>query len=144
MGVVILTARLIEDLLKLTVDALVSANRNDNATREAFTQSFVDNARAQFPQYNVVVIHPPHSVRGAHVHQHYELGMTEGTCGYEIYFSKIGDPFGLVNEGDGGYINWGFIGYNQDGNIIWINMPEPQPKEPPEPRPPRPPRGGGE
>jgi hypothetical protein len=121
---------LIIDLLNVVKEAL-TANENDNEKREAFTQKFVNDARVQFSDYNVVIIHPPHRVYGHSTHQHYELPMTVGTCGYEVYFSKIGDPFGLVNEGDGGYINWAFIGYNRDENTIWINMPEPEPKPKP-------------
>lgn len=111
-------AALIAALLK-GVAAAVGAIQNDNEKREKFTQDFVDKARIDFPDYNVVIIHPPHSRDGTWIHQHYELPMTVGTCGYEVYFSKIGDQFSLTNNGDGGYINWAFIGYNRDGNRIW-------------------------
>ena len=118
------------------VEKALEWNEDDNNKREQYTQQFVEQARAQFPYYNVVIIHPPHRVYGHSTHQHYELPMTVGTCGYEVYFSKIGDLFGLVNEGDGGYINWAFIGYTRDENTIWINMPEPEPN-------PNPGNGGG-
>jgi hypothetical protein len=119
------------------VEKALEWNSDDNNKREQYTQQFVEQARAQFPYYNVVIIHPPHIPLGKWIHQYYELPMTVGTCGYDVYFSRSGDPFGLVNEGDGGYINWAFSGYTQDGNRIWINMSEPA-----EPNP-NPGNGGG-
>lgn len=93
--------------------------KDDNQKREQFTKNFVDEARKQYPDYNIVIIHTPHSREGNFIHEHHELPMTVGTCGYEAYFSKIGEPFSLENQGDGGYINWAFAGYQRDGKRIW-------------------------
>jgi hypothetical protein len=92
---------------------------NDNKKREAYTQQFVQQAGQKYPGYNVVICHPGHRVSGANIHQHYELPMTVGTCGYDIYFSKKGKQFTFVNQGDGGFINWAFNGeFNRNGNTL--------------------------
>jgi hypothetical protein len=92
---------------------------SDEKKREEFTQQFVADAQAQFPEYNVVIIHTAHETWGTWVHEHHELGMAIGTCGYDAYFSIKGQGFSLRNNGDGGYINWAFAGeFNRDGNFI--------------------------
>jgi hypothetical protein len=92
---------------------------NDNKKREAYTQQFVQQASQKYPRYNVVICHPNHRVSGATIHQHYELPMTLGTCGYDIYFSQKGKQFTFVNQGDGGFINWAFNGeFNRNGNTL--------------------------
>src|SRR4051794_14725716 len=111
-------AKAFANLVKIVENSIKLALKNDGEKREAFTQEFAKKAREQYPNYNVVIIHTPHDREGVWIHQHHELPMTVGTCGYEVYFSRIGDPFSLTNNGDGGYINWAFIGYNRDGNRI--------------------------
>ena len=92
---------------------------NDNGKREAFTKGFVEHASQLYPNYNVVVVHVTHRVEGDYTHQHYELPMTVGTCGYEIYFSQMGRPFTFVLEGDGGFINWAFSGeFTRNGGTL--------------------------
>jgi hypothetical protein len=71
----------------------------DDKNREAYTQQFVQRASQKYPGYNVVICHPNHKVSGANIHQHYELPMTVGTCGYDIYFSQKGKQFTFVNQG---------------------------------------------
>jgi hypothetical protein len=118
-------------LIKGIVDA-------DNKKREAFTQHFVDEVSKQFPKCNVVIVHPQHKVAGPHVvHQHHEVPMTVGTCGYDSYCSPKGQPFTFENLGDGGYINWAFAGeFNRNGNSLTaITAPL---HVPPRPVPPRP------
>ena len=89
----------------------------DDPKRERFTQDFVKKAKEDFPDYNVVIIHPKHNREGNFIHQHYELPISlKRTIGYEVYFSKKGELFSLKNLGDGGFINWAFNGYNRDGN----------------------------
>ncbi len=95
------------------VHAWVEAIGEDNKKREAFTSWYVDEAVKQYPDYNVVIIHTNHGVVGNYVKEHYELPMTFGTCGYEIYFARHGDTFALTNNGDGGYLNWAYNGYFQ-------------------------------
>jgi hypothetical protein len=96
------------------------AQGNDNDKRTAFTQQFVQQASGQYPDYNVVICHPQHQANGPQViHQHYELGMTVGTCGYDVYFSKKGQAFTFNNQGDGGFINWAFEGeFDRNGNQL--------------------------
>ena len=84
---------------------------NDNNKREAYTQQFVQQASKQFPNCNFVICHTQHKVAGPQVvHQHHELGMTVGTCGYDSYCSPMGQPFIFENQGDGGYLNWAYAG----------------------------------
>src|SRR5271165_6366427 len=70
---------------------------DENKKREAYTQQFVQEASKKYPRYNVVICHPNHTVspgKGSYVvHQHFELGMTSGTCGYDVYFAPKGKPF---------------------------------------------------
>ena len=101
------------------IAAKVAIN-NDNKKREAYTQQFVQQASQKYPGYNLVVCHPRHTVSGANViHQHYELPMTVGTCGYDIYFDQKGKPFTFVNQGDAGFLNWAFNGeFNRNGNTL--------------------------
>ena len=93
---------------------------NDNNKREAFTQQFVQQTSKQFPNWNVVICHPQHSVAGPHVvHEHHELAMTVGTCGYDSYCSPKGQPFTFDNQGDGGYLNWAYAGeFSRNGNTL--------------------------
>jgi hypothetical protein len=99
---------------------------DDNKKREQYTQSFVNQASKSYPQWNVVICHPGHTATpnekspNTYVrHQHLELGMTVGTCGYDVYFSPKGKAFQFVNQGDGGFINWAFSGeFSRNGNTI--------------------------
>jgi hypothetical protein len=114
-------------ILGISVAAVIIAKEisNDNAKREAYTKTFADTASKKYPHYNVVICHPNHTVSpapgiGSHViHQHFELGMAAGTCGYDVYFSRKGKPFTFVNQGDGGFLNWAFNGeFTQKGNTL--------------------------
>lgn len=105
---------------------IVTRINGDNQKREAYTQKFVTNASKQTPHWNVVICHPNHTATpdekapNTYVrHQHVELGMAFGTCGYDIYFSPKGKPFTFVNHGDGGFINWAFNGeFSRNGGTI--------------------------
>ena len=99
-----------------------------NAKRIRFVQDYVTEARKRYSNYNVVIIDTPHDRDGIFVHQHVEMYYTVGpitkSIGYEIYFSKFGDPFWLENLGDGGYINWSYDGsFERDGNRISAIVP---------------------
>jgi hypothetical protein len=86
---------------------------DETAKREAFTKGFVEQAGQQHPDYNVVIVHPPHTASGEYIHQHQELPMDPAgirTIGYDIYLAKKGRPFSLELHGDGGYINWAYVG----------------------------------
>jgi hypothetical protein len=116
--VVIASASLIVGIANGIMGWLGAVGR-DNEKRETFTKTFVEEAHKQFPDYNVVIIHTHHSTWGTWIHQHVELPMTIGTCGYEIYFSVRGQGFTLANHGDGGYINWAYYGeYERNGGSI--------------------------
>ncbi|MBD2608896.1 hypothetical protein H6G81_31360 [Scytonema hofmannii FACHB-248] len=116
--IVIASVSLIVGLANGIMGWLAAIGR-DNEKREAFTRNFVEEAHKQFPDYNVVIIHTQHSTWGTWIHQHVELPMTIGTCGYEIYFSVRGQGFTLANNGDGGYLNWAYYGeYTRNSNSI--------------------------
>ncbi len=97
-----------------------NARANDGQRLEAFTQEFVKAALQNHPDYNVVVSHNGGQVWGAGaIHQHVEIPMTVGTCGYEVYFFPRGRQFVFKRNGDGGYINWALGGYfNQNGDTV--------------------------
>ncbi len=102
------------------IQAIIEPISEDDPKRERFTQEFVKKAREDYPDYNVVLIHPEHKTEGTSIHQHHELQISLGrTIGYEIYFSKKGDSFSLENLGDGGFINWAYDGYNREGMRIF-------------------------
>jgi hypothetical protein len=98
---------------------VVGIFRADDQKREAFTQNFVGQAAQQNPNFNVVIVHPAHRVSGDHIHQHVELPMSVGTCGYEVYLAQKGRPFTFVLEGDGGFINWAYDGeFNRNDKTL--------------------------
>ena len=114
-------------LLAISAAVIITTKINgDDQKRAAFTNKFVTDASKQTPHWNVVMCHTSHTATpdpkapGSYVrHQHVELGMTLGTCGYDIYFSPKGKPFTFVNHGDGGFINWAFNGeFNRNGNTL--------------------------
>jgi hypothetical protein len=94
-------------ILGTSVAAAIIAKEisGDNAKREAYTKTFADTASQKYPHYNVVICHPNHTVspppgKGSYViHQHFELGMSVGTCGYDVYFSRKGKAFTFINQG---------------------------------------------
>ncbi|MBW4608159.1 MAG: hypothetical protein KME22_13285 [Hassallia sp. WJT32-NPBG1] len=94
---------------------------NDNDKRAAFTQRTIAELSQKYPGYNFVITHHKGSkAEGPGVrHDHVELPMAVGSCGYEIFGSPKGQPFKFVLNGDGGYINWAFSGdFNRDGNTL--------------------------
>ena len=120
-----ITAELIDELVNETFSLITDITDLDGK-RSSFTKYYVTEARKKYPDYNVVIIHTKHNRDGIFIHQHEELNylLDIKSIGYEIYFSKIGDPFWLENLGDGGYINWAYDGYfERDGNRITASVP---------------------
>jgi hypothetical protein len=114
--------RAVAAILRAITDNII---KNENAGREKFTTTFVDEASREYPDYNVVIIHPDHDVSGEFTHQHRELNMDLigiRTVGYDIYFARKTRAFSLTNKGDGGFINWAFSGdfirEGKDGKTI--------------------------
>ena len=105
---------------------IMAAISADDDKRGKFTLQFVTSSSKKFPQWNVVICHPGQKVTpdqnapNSYVrHRHIELGMSVGTCGYDVYYSPMGKPFQFVNQGDGGYINWAYYGqFTRNGNTI--------------------------
>ncbi len=103
------------------VAELAISFKHDKKMREEFTKQFVAKASAQYLYHNVVISHNGGKISGNYVtHQHFELRVSNGTIGYEIYFSPKGKPFEFVRNGDGGYINWAYCGEftRKDNNTI--------------------------
>ncbi|KAG9219668.1 hypothetical protein CCMSSC00406_0006010 [Pleurotus cornucopiae] len=86
----------------------------DKAARSRFTQDLVGKLHAQHPNFNWIACHTKHDTkfdgkRGVdwdHRHQEFDVKIG-GTVGYEIYNAKSGKFF---RKGDGGYLNWAYIG----------------------------------
>lgn len=94
---------------------------SDNDKRAAFTQRMVAELSQKYPSYNFVITHHRSSKAEGPgvVHDHVELPMAVGSCGYEIFASPKGQSFKFVLNGDGGYINWAFGGdLNRNGNTL--------------------------
>lgn len=102
------------------VNAKIQAEASDKEKRSIFTQDFIKEASLECPDHNIVIIHPPHTREGRWRHEHVEETLSGGNkIGFDVYFSRKGEPFFLENKGDGGYLNWAFTGYKRDGNQIW-------------------------
>ncbi len=109
-------------IVEILIDKLSGIEMADNDKRQQFVQDQIDQFTQQYPNYNIVICHPPCDVddgagfgvdpqyRALIYHQHFELGMTVGTCGYDLYMAEQGKSFHFHNNGDGGWINWGFSG----------------------------------
>jgi hypothetical protein len=98
-----------------------SLQASDNDKRAAFTQRMIAELNQKYPNYNFIISHHRSSKAEGPgiVHNHVELPMAVGSCGYEIFASPKGQPFKFVLNGDGGYINWAFSGnFNRDGNTL--------------------------
>lgn len=108
--------------LALGVTSFVrSLQASDNDKRAAFTQRMVAELSQKHPGYNFVITHHRSSKAEGPgvVHDHVELPMAVGSCGYEIFGSPKGQPFKFVLNGDGGFINWAFSGdFNRDGKTL--------------------------
>ncbi|KAJ8519983.1 hypothetical protein ONZ45_g3104 [Pleurotus djamor] len=86
----------------------------DKAARSQFTQDLVSRMHAAHPNFNWIICHTKHTYkfdgrRGVdwdHRHQEFDIKLG-GTIGYEIYNLKSGE---FTRQGDGGYLNWAYIG----------------------------------
>ncbi|KAF7433739.1 hypothetical protein PC9H_005704 [Pleurotus ostreatus] len=88
--------------------------KQDKEDRSTFTQHLVQQLHSEHPDFNWIVCHTKHDykwdgkqgVDWAHKHQEFDIKIG-GTIGYEIYNAKSGKFF---RKGDGGYLNWAYIG----------------------------------
>lgn len=104
-----------------SIAELTISLKHDKKKREEFTKQYVAKASEKYPYHNVVISHNGGKVSGSYVtHLHFELRVSNGTIGYEIYLSPKGKPFEFVRNGDGGYINWAYSGefMRKDNNTI--------------------------
>jgi hypothetical protein len=125
------------DAIKLTVDGIIAAFHaiqdtiaRDKYMRSGFTQEAVAKLRGSHPKMNFVICHTGHhynfpGVKGKDwYHDHRELKVhfpIGSTIGYEIYGFGAGEFF---REGDGGYLNWAYIGNvkssdNNGGHVVF-------------------------
>jgi len=86
----------------------------DKDMRGKWTSSMVSQFKQKYPHFNFVVCHTEHKtdfkgVKGKDWgHKHEELNVSfHKTIGYEIYWFKEGT---FRRIGDGGYLNWAYIG----------------------------------
>ncbi|KAL0955224.1 hypothetical protein HGRIS_004126 [Hohenbuehelia grisea] len=105
--------------------------KQDKLNRGEFTKNLVSQMHQQHPDFNWIVCHTKHTYkfdgqRGVdwdHRHQEFDIKVG-GTIGYEIYNLKSGD---FTRQGDGGYLNWAYIGNikttDQGGKHIVFNKP---------------------
>ncbi|RDB14950.1 hypothetical protein Hypma_016151 [Hypsizygus marmoreus] len=86
----------------------------DKNKRSGFTQDLVKQMNSKNSKLNYVVCHTKHKTAfdgtqgtdWGHSHQEFDIKVG-GTVGYEIYWAKSGK---FTREGDGGYLNWAYIG----------------------------------
>ncbi|RDB16535.1 hypothetical protein Hypma_002708 [Hypsizygus marmoreus] len=98
----------------------------DKDKRTHFTQDVIDQLNTKDPTLNYIMCHVKHSTafdgeKGTdwgHSHQELDIDLG-GTIGYEIYWAKSGT---FTREGDGGYINWAYVGNvvskSADGKVL--------------------------
>jgi hypothetical protein len=123
------------------VYGIIKQAKKDPARRETFVNDTLNQASKTFPGYNVVVVHTAHTIYPAfgqppwgsndYLHQHYEFDVCCGTIGYEVYLVKQGKPFDFTLNGDGGYLNWGWIGdfsWDQNTKTLYSRVYAPGPQ----------------
>jgi hypothetical protein len=105
---------------------------HEHSRESAYTQSTIYQQFSATPYKNVIVYHDQGSTWNFNnwIHMHYELplGFAGKTQGYEIYVFDSGN---FTLAGDGGWINWAFIGNwirdPPDSNFVTFNqIPCPQ------------------
>ena len=108
-------------LIARDISRIISNLKNhNNKVKSDFTYAFVTQAVQKYPGWSVAILHKA-KTSGNAVHQHVEVPLTIGTYGYEVYFVKPGTHFDIWRVGDGGYINWAFVGtWKQKNNHIWV------------------------
>lgn len=74
------------------------------------SKNYVAEATKKYSNQDFVISHNGGEIEGEHVHGHVELDVTGGTIGYKIFASIKGKPFSIVRKGEGGYINWDYVG----------------------------------
>ncbi|KAJ3517421.1 hypothetical protein NMY22_g13969 [Coprinellus aureogranulatus] len=100
--------------IKLGNELFVDISSSRQYNRDLFAKELVAYGRKQWGEFNWVICHSPHSYMwmGSRSvdweHWHYELDVYgAGTIGYELYWAREG-VFTL--NGDGGFINWAYVG----------------------------------
>jgi hypothetical protein len=107
--------------LEKIIARLVTDLKKGNKIKADFTKNFVTEAAKKYPGYSVAIVHKVSKTTGKAIHQHVEVPLPIGTYGYEVYFAKPGTRFDIWRKGDGGYINWSYIGaWKVKGNHIWV------------------------
>ena len=114
-------ASLILGIGAITFAVVHSLQGDDNQKRSDFTGRMIEELNREYPDYNAVITHHGGSTAEGPgvVHDHVELPMAVGSCGYEVFLSPKGQPFKFVLNGDGGFINWAYGGdFNRDDNTL--------------------------
>ncbi|KAL0948796.1 hypothetical protein HGRIS_008926 [Hohenbuehelia grisea] len=113
------------------VNKIQDGIKKDNIARGDFTQHLVRDMHQKYPQFNWIICHVKHTTKfdgkqgvdWGHRHQEFDIKVG-GTIGYEIYNFKSGE---FWRKGDGGYLNWAYIGkvlkVDQNGKHIVFGKP---------------------
>ncbi|PWN40632.1 hypothetical protein IE81DRAFT_349050 [Ceraceosorus guamensis] len=101
-------------LLEKVIGNLVEKAKQDKAMRIRFTQDTVNDMSKEYPDTNILIVHPKHDFHPGGTkgvdwfHEHKEVDIqVGGTIGYEVYGFQDG---WIKRYGDGGYINWAWNG----------------------------------
>lgn len=101
-------------ILGKVISDLVEKAKQDQQMRIRFTQDTVNNMANEYPDTNILIVHPKHDFHPGGTkgvdwfHEHKEVDIqVGGTIGYEVYGFQDG---WVKRYGDGGYINWAWNG----------------------------------
>lgn len=93
-----------------------------DGNREEWVKKLVLGVHASHPGMGVMAIHPKHEIHGPNAswtHFHREFKKVWGTAGFEIYLIRPRSGTVVTNLGDGGFINWCFVGHSKrDGAVV--------------------------
>ncbi|KAF8639362.1 hypothetical protein AX17_001551 [Amanita inopinata Kibby_2008] len=113
------------------VNLIQDGIKKDKIARGEFTLHLVKEMQKKNPKFNYVVCHTKHETHfhgrqgkdWGHSHKEFDIKLG-GTVGYEIYWARSGT---FVLKGDGGYLNWAFIGNvksrSKDGKTVVFARP---------------------
>jgi len=119
----------VKDGIVALVNKIKATIQKDKDRRDKYTQQFIEEFHKKYSHKNVIMCHPKHTakwegVRGkdwdkTHVKFRVKLG---APVGYDVYW---GGPGVFTNHGDGGYLNWAFIGVvlKRERNVVTFGKP---------------------
>ena len=102
------------------LDLITDIDNAQHDIESQFTSNMVDALYASAPTANIMVCHDrSFDLEPSAYFTHYELDVSDGlgfTQGYDIAVFDYGT---VLNNGDGGYINWCMEGdFSSDGSVV--------------------------